>query len=556
MVCDDNSSENKNSNQIETEVPIPYEKLKEARTLKYKAYKARIEKAINEGKLFRIISTMDVSRISVALRKRGYIETIPHTWNNKYYRMSNRELLDKACDGNMYENCLLSKMIEGFMPNYMWVVQPRLYGIHKNVQFMNKILIEESVDWGFKDGMCKCMNKIKETAGEDVINKHYSRSYTLVGCEEIKEFNRDYRLTVAISLITLILSHSDPKTNFAADYGKVRPNIIDFALKIIYEEIEAKKSKSDITYLDGTVYNELRWEQMKKGHIAILKRKEKIIEKQEQVIENYIFRSKVALEQVHTTWPYRKTDGYHNVWLCKPTYMGEGYGIVITDNDQMVLDVVNMKKHNKYIIQKYIERPMLIYGHKFDIRQYFIVQIDEEYLRVWSHPLCSIKFASQEYTLRNFHESIHVTNTAVQLKYKNRSNDKRLPADHLWTLYDFMSYLNSINERYLWKTGIYKQMKEFIIEIVKGSLADIEMKPGRFELFGVDWLLTEDYTPVLLEINRPPSLEYYSPVSGIVCGTIMEDLIKVTVDFVRNPDVSTGDFEMIYKTHIHLEDDS
>lgn len=529
MVYDDtfkSHSESK-SRRTEKEIAIPYEKLRENRTRKYKVYKERVEKAISEGKIFRIISTMDVSKIVCGLRRRGFIETIPHTWNNKYYRMSNRELLDKASDGNMYENCLLSKMIEGFLPNYMWVVQPRLYEIHKNVQFINKILIEENYDWGFKDGMCKCMNMVKKKSGEDVVNKYYSRSYTLVGCEEIKEFNRDYRLTLAISLIKLILSQKDPKDMFAADYGKVRPNVINFALSIIYEEIEAKKTNTNtVQYLDGSDYNELRWEQLKKSHIAILKRKEKINEKQDQVIENFILRSKVALEEIFNTWPYRKTDGYHNVWLCKPTYMGEGYGIVITDNDQMVHDVVNLKKHSKYIIQKYIERPMLIYGHKFDIRQYFIVQIDDEYLRVWSHPLCSIKIASQEYTLRNFHESIHVTNTAVQLKYKNSSNDKRLPQDHLWTLYDFMSYLNSINERYLWKGSMYKQMKDFIIEVVKGTLSKIEMRPGRFELFGIDWLITEDFTPILLEINRPPSLEYYSPVSGIVCGTIMEDLLK------------------------------
>ncbi|XP_063697800.1 tubulin glycylase 3B-like [Culicoides brevitarsis] len=536
------------SRRAEKEEKIPYEQLKETRNAKYKAYKERVEKAINEGKIFRIISTMNVSRIASALRHRGYIETIPHTWNNKYYRMSNRELLDKAAEGNMYETCLLSKLIDGFLPNYMWVVQPRLYEVHKNVQFMNKIYIEEAFDWGFKDGMCKCMSMIKEKSGEDVVNKYYSRSYTLVGCEEINEFNRDYRLTVAISLIKFILAQKDPKDVFAADYGKVRPNVINFALSVIYEEINAKKSNGSVTYLDGSDYNELRWEQLKKSHIALLKRKEKINEKQEQVIENYIFRAKVALEEVFNVWPYRKTDGYHNVWLCKPTYMGEGYGIVITDNDQMVLDVVNLKKHNKYIIQKYVERPMLIYGHKFDIRQYFIVQIDEDFVRVWSHPLCSIKFASQEYTLRNFHESIHVTNTAVQLKYKNRSGEKRLPDDHLWTLYDFMSYLNSINERYLWKGTMYRQMKEFIVEVVKGTLSEIEMRPGRFELFGIDWLIAEDYTPILLEINRPPSLEYYSPVSGIVCGTIMEDLIKVTVDFVRNSDASTGDFELIYKT--------
>lgn len=528
---------------------MPYEQTKHERMEKYKCYKEIAQRAIESGKIFRIIGTMDITKIRLELKQRGYIETVPHSWNNKYFQMSNHELLDLAEPGNHYEQALLSKMVEGYMPNYLWVSQPRLYGIHKNVPYMNKIHIDEYYDWGFKDGMLKCMKEVSRICGDEIVRNHYSRGYVMTGFEDIEEFNQDYRFTMAVSFIRFILSQNDPKEIFSSNHGKVKSNVIDFALNIIHNFINLHKtgSKTKINFDDDLT--ESRWQQLKTSHILLLKRKEKIRESSDEKIEHQLFRMQIFLAEVLAIWPERKYDGHNNMWLLKPTYMGEGCGIVITDNDLSINEVVTAKHNSKYIVQKYIERPMLIYKTKFDFRQYFLVQIDDNHLRVWSSPMSSVKFASCEYNLKCFHEAIHITNTAVQMKYKNQTNNP-LPSDHLWSIHDFTNYLAHKGDRFLWRDYIYPQMNKVIVEIVKGSMDFIDKKSGRFELFGCDWLLTEDYKPILLEINRPPSLEYYSPVSGIVCGTIMEDLIKVTVDLPRNSYAYTGSFEEIYKEEI------
>lgn len=56
--------------------------------------------------------------------------------------------------------------------------------------------------------------------------------------------------------------------------------------------------------------------------------------------------------------------------------------------------------------------------------------------------------------------------------------------------------------------------------------------------------------PYLLEINRPPCLGIYSPVSVSVCGKICEDLVRVVVDRMMNGEEDTGEFEVIYKAKI------
>lgn len=465
-----------------------YERIKEERVAKYQKYKERIQKVMEDGKIFRIITTMDVTKIRMELKARGYIEAVPNTWNNKYFAMSNRELLDMAEEGNQHEQVLLSKMIDGFLPDYLWITQPRLYEIHKSVPFINKIQIANFMDWGFKDGLHKCMKYVEKNEPE-VAREHYSRSYIMTGGVDILNFHRDYRCTVAVSFLRLI-TQSDVNQVFSTTYGKIKSKVIDIAIEIIQKEVEAyaekcKARKKKVTFAGDDDLAEARWSQLKKAHIQCLKRRERILETNAEFLEHYLFRAKVALDEVELVWPERKYDGHHNMWLLKPTYLGEGCGIVITDNECHVMDLVNLKRDARYIVQKYVERPMLVYNTKFDIRQYFLVQIDEDYLKVWSSPMCSIKFASVEFTKRNFHESIHITNTAIQLKYKNRTTSTYLPDDHLWSIHNFTNYLDAYVQRNLWRDAIYPQMKKVIIGIVKGSSKWVEKKSGRFELFGV-----------------------------------------------------------------------
>lgn len=63
-----------------------------------------------------------------------------------------------------------------------------------------------------------------------------------------------------------------------------------------------------------------------------------------------------------------------------------------------------------FLLQKYIEKPLLYNGRKFDIRQWILLTHDkkayfcrEGYLRL----------STEEYTLENLSNDIHVTNNAI-----------------------------------------------------------------------------------------------------------------------------------------------
>lgn len=61
----------------------------------------------------------------------------------------------------------------------------------------------------------------------------------------------------------------------------------------------------------------------------------------------------------------------------------------------------------------------------------FITDFRESYLR----------FCSQIFSLTNIHESVHLSNNAVQCKYTNGKRDKNLPDENMWDCYTFQTYL-------------------------------------------------------------------------------------------------------------------
>ncbi|VDQ12697.1 unnamed protein product [Trichobilharzia regenti] len=94
----------------------------------------------------------------------------------------------------------------------------------------------------------------------------------------------------------------------------------------------------------------------------------------------------------------------------------------------------------RYIVQKYIERPLLIYKTKFDIRQWILVT-DWAPLTVWWYQDCYLRFCSQEFTLDNFSEAIHLCNNCIQHKYKNGPRSSELPDENMWTWEQFQTWL-------------------------------------------------------------------------------------------------------------------
>ena len=83
-----------------------------------------------------------------------------------------------------------------------------------------------------------------------------------------------------------------------------------------------------------------------------------------------------------------------NLWIVKPTNSSRGRGIYIID------DVSEVSLDDPSIISKYIADPLLINGHKFDLRIYVTITSYEP-LRIYVYKEGLVRFASEEYSMKD-----------------------------------------------------------------------------------------------------------------------------------------------------------
>ena len=110
----------------------------------------------------------------------------------------------------------------------------------------------------------------------------------------------------------------------------------------------------------------------------------------------------------------RQTEPKRNVWIVKPANSSQGRGIHIIES----LDELNVDETS--VISRYITNPLLINGHKFDLRIYVIVTSYEP-LRVYVFKEGLARFASESYSTK-FNKNnryMHLTNYSI-----NKKNDK------------------------------------------------------------------------------------------------------------------------------------
>lgn len=86
---------------------------------KLSMYRQMVATALQQNKLFKIVSTYDAPKIKSELKKRGFLEMKVIPWHSIYYQMPLPMLVDEARTDNEAEHALLSKLIGHRVPDFM-----------------------------------------------------------------------------------------------------------------------------------------------------------------------------------------------------------------------------------------------------------------------------------------------------------------------------------------------------------------------------------------------------------------------------------------------------
>ncbi|XP_074031075.1 tubulin glycylase 3A isoform X2 [Leptinotarsa decemlineata] len=517
--------------------------------------KEEVDKAKAANKTFTIRGCFPAIRR--ALLRRGWVEKLHFSMRDqlnsdikKFRTYSIPELLYLVRNKEIADLCkrlIKSKLLEHHQVDLYY---GNNYESYKECPDRMKQTLINRIRWSCpsytsKQGLSEASRKSFWFHIPGVSNMNHPRSYKLTKNGDTEEFIKDFNLTAAMSLLKWVkTNHTTGQCKILSPYGKIPLTVFDFAINECYKFIKKKNHEDidhDINEAMSREWNDFLEHYYRTVHIG------NHFKLTGDVTENDLVRkASFILERLKDHWPYLEMDGLMNLWILKPTNSSQGVGIHMCRTLKYVLDVVKANPNRRYVIQKYVERPLLIYNTKFDIRQWFLISSCVP-LTIWIYRQCYLRFSSQTYNLRKLHESIHLTNNSVQSRYKKASTDIILPSYNMWDSSQFKNYLSNVGYPQAFDDIIYPGMKESITAAVLMHQESFDQRRNTFELFGADFIVTEDFKPWLLEINSNPALHASTPITARMCPLVLEDVIRVVIDHQRDGKKNTGGFELLYQ---------
>ncbi|XP_034430522.1 tubulin polyglutamylase TTLL4 isoform X2 [Hippoglossus hippoglossus] len=227
-------------------------------------------------------------------------------------------------------------------------------------------------------------------------------------------------------------------------------------------------------------------------------------------------------------------------WIIKPPASARGIGI------QVIHKWSQMPRKRPLLVQKYLHKPYLISGNKFDLRIYvYVTSYDPLRIYIFTDGLvrfASCKYSSSMKTLSN--KFMHLTNYSVNKKnseYQTNSDDKACQG-HKWALKALWQFLGSKGVN---TTSIWEKIKDIVIKTIiasepyVNSLLKMHVKTSYscHELFGFDIMLDENLKPWILEVNISPSLHSNTALDVAIKGQMIRDLLNLAGFHVPQKDV-------------------
>ena len=143
-----------------------------------------------------------------------------------------------------------------------------------------------------------------------------------------------------------------------------------------------------------------------------------------------------------------------------------------------------------------------------------------------------IRTSCREFNLHNIHNRmIHLTNDAVQKKCEDYG--KFEPGNKL-SYAEFQNYLdkNYTNLNVCFERDILPQFKKLTTDCFRATMGkmDPSKRINTFEVYGLDFMLDENFKVYLIEVNTNPCLELASPLLARLIPSMLENSLRLAVD--------------------------
>ena len=220
--------------------------------------------------------------------------------------------------------------------------------------------------------------------------------------------------------------------------------------------------------------------------------------------------------------------GEDGIWILKPSeFSNRGNGIEIMPSKQLAVEFLRKNHPGAWVVQKYIEKPMLLDSRKFDIRSYgLICSQDGENFKSYFYPIVYVRTASDAYSLQNIQNKFaHLNNDAVQKHCKNYG---KIENCNKLSLPQLEKKLKGEIE----SAKVTADIKKITGEVFKACAPRLNPRkiPRCFEVVGFDFMLDSDAKVWLIEANTNPCLELVNALLAQLIPNMIDGALKLTID--------------------------
>ncbi|CAK1553508.1 unnamed protein product [Leptosia nina] len=197
----------------------------------------------------------------------------------------------------------------------------------------------------------------------------------------------------------------------------------------------------------------------------------------------------------------RSDEGANVVWIHKPVAQSQGRGIFLFRS------ICELRCGTPAVVQRYIERPLLIAGYKFDLRLYVCVP-GYRPLTAYMYAEGLARFGTDKYTLSDIHNPYrHLTNSSLNKTGPRYAECKdRIGSGCKWTLKQVRRALIGRWGAVEWL--VWQKIRALVTLTLLAQAAGTPPTRNCFEFYGFDVLLDDSLKPWLIEasVNLSPAL--------------------------------------------------
>ena len=191
---------------------------------------------------------------------------------------------------------------------------------------------------------------------------------------------------------------------------------------------------------------------------------------------------------------------------------------------------VKTAMEDRFVVQEYITRPLLLGRRKFDLRCYvLVVATKPHFVAVFRGGY--VRLSLSEFSLEDVGDRfVHLTNAAVQKKhpeYKERGDEAIKSMRDLQLL---LEEEGSVPAGWVDNT-LTPQLQRIAQHVCAAAQAKFVRRRGQFELLGLDFMVDEDLTPWLIEVNSNPALWMHSATQRQLLPALVRDSLDLVLAY-------------------------